>query len=167
MQTFLPYENFLQCAAVLDDFTLNQQRFSIHQILRNLCGLESGMEHHPVVQMWFGNEMTLAVYGMTVCDEWRRRGNTDLIFDKIKAIMNTPQCRNSRLNYPFFLSDPALHSAYRANLLYINQEHYEKFGWKEKPSAEGAWSLNNHQLIFNGKLLTSNYCKNRITNYVD
>jgi hypothetical protein len=167
MQTYLPYENFLQCAATFDDLTLKQQCIDAHKILRNLCGLESGYEHHPVVHMWFGNEMTLAVYGLTVCEEWRRRGNKDLIFDKIKELMNMPQCRASRLNYPFFLSDLSLHSAYRANLLFIMPDHYKKFGWKEKPLREGAWSLNNHQILFNGKLFTSKFRQNAVDHYIN
>ncbi len=77
MQTFLPYEDFVASAAVLDDRRLGKQRVETYQILRALTWPAYGWKNHPAVRMWRGFTPALVRYGLDVCDAWEARGRAD------------------------------------------------------------------------------------------
>ena len=74
MQTFLPYSDYDQSAAVLDYRRLGKQRVEAKQIMFALSDPNYGWQNHPAVRMWRGHEYQLAQYGIAICYEWRKRG---------------------------------------------------------------------------------------------
>ena len=77
MQTFLPYADFAQSAAVLDRQRLGKQRVEAKQIYLALTQPDYGWKNHPATKMWQNWETALASYGKVICLEWRRRGYND------------------------------------------------------------------------------------------
>jgi hypothetical protein len=69
VQTFLPYEDFVATAAVLDDRRLGRQRVETYQILRALTWTSYGWKNHPAVKMWREFVPALVRYGLDVCDD--------------------------------------------------------------------------------------------------
>lgn len=87
MQTFLPYPNFSDCAAVLDTARLGKQRVETLQILKALTTPDYGWQNHPAVKMWKGFESHLVRYGIHICAEWKARGHADTCMDKICSFL--------------------------------------------------------------------------------
>jgi len=83
MQTFLPLEDFTASAQSLDRQRLGKQRVECLQILNALSNPGYGWQNHPAVTMWRGAELSLAKYGVAICDEWLRRGYKDTCKAKI------------------------------------------------------------------------------------
>ena len=114
MQTFLPYANFAESAAVLDRQRLGKQRVETLQILRALAGFTQGWVNHPATRMWRGHAHALGEYGIAMCEEWRRRGYADTCEIKIRylrAIIDGEQ------SLPTWLGDDAVHLSHRSNLI--------------------------------------------------
>lgn len=140
MQTFLPYPDFARSAAVLDRQRLGKQRLEALDILdilhcRAADWLMRRYGNHPAVRMWAGHTAALAAYGLAVCDEWLGRGHHDTRRPHIARYAD------QHIIMPPWLGDPALHSAYRAWLLYKAPEHYGQFGWTERPAIFTAWPV--------------------------
>ena len=85
MQTFLPYEDFAECAKVLDYRRLGKQRVECLQILKALTLPSYGWQNHPAVKMWRNHEQSLVDYSRAICLEWIKRGYKDTCLDKIAA----------------------------------------------------------------------------------
>ena len=83
MQTFLPFPDFQQSAAVLDRERLGKQRVEALQTLRALVIPEYGWQSHPAIRMWMGYVPALTMYGLAMVDEWTARGGEDTTRDKI------------------------------------------------------------------------------------
>lgn len=134
MQTFLPYPGFLESARVLDRQRLGKQRVEAWQIL---CALRNGggWRNHPATIMWSKYPEALALYGETMCHEWKSRGYTDNMAQRF--IKLNPASK--RISMPWWLSDPAFHAAHRSNLLRKAPDHYGRFEWKEKPDLPYIW----------------------------
>src|SRR3954447_26845831 len=77
MQTFLPYADPRESAAVLDDRRLGKQRVETFQVLRALTWPTYGWKNHPVAKMWRGFVPALGAYGLACTDAWERRGRVD------------------------------------------------------------------------------------------
>jgi hypothetical protein len=75
MQTFLPYPDFAESAAVLDSKRLGKQRVEALQVLRAVTRLTYGWKRHPAVRMWVGYAEGVGAYGTVMCLEWVSRGN--------------------------------------------------------------------------------------------
>jgi len=134
MNTFLPYPSFVDSARVLDRQRLGKQRVEVLQLLRALTGETRGWATHPAARMWRGYEAELAMYGLCVCREWRRRGYKDTCLDKIEAVLgNLPNCP-----CPPWWGNPALHASHRAALLYKDPAWYGQFCWDEAPAVPDA-----------------------------
>lgn len=129
MQTFLPLPDFAASAAVIDRQRLGKQRVEAWQILRALCG-GAGWMNHPATRMWRGHTPALAVYGITVCEEWIRRGYRDTMLDRF-----APYLTGDVIMPPWF-GDAALHASHRSNLLRKMPEHYRTF-WPDDPDDLG------------------------------
>lgn len=134
MQTFLPYPDFAASAAALDSRRLGKQRVEAYQILRILRGEYAGRgwRHHPAVAMWRGFEDALGLYMNAMIAEWVRRG-----YKNTMALYAAP----AQPEMPPWLGDPALHAAYRSNLLRKAPDFYRQYGWTEPADLPYVWPV--------------------------
>ena len=89
MQTFLPYQDYNQCAKILDNKRLNKQILESYQILNILSGRSSSgaWRNHPAVLMWKNAEKSLRIYVKYMIKEARLRGiRTDGNESNIEAL---------------------------------------------------------------------------------
>lgn len=119
MQTFLPYASFVSSARVLDRQRLGKQRVEAWQILNALRGERKGWVNHPATRMWEGHERSLALYGITMCYEWTRRGYRDTMAQRFRPIV-----RGAFPVAPKWLGDEDFHLSHRSNLIRKMPEHY-------------------------------------------
>lgn len=132
MQTFLPYADFEQCAAVLDPRRLGKQRVEVLQIMRASTVPGYGWRHHPAAKQWKGYEEALAAYGVAICREWCRRGHADTcevkIRDELAQLGITTVRGQAELAtagaLPPWLGDEAFHRSHRSSLLNKDPEWY-------------------------------------------
>ena len=119
MQTFLPYDDFSESAAVLDRQRLGKQRVECLQILNALCIEGYGWASHPAVLMWRGHERVLVRYAEAICDEWTSRGYRDTCRVKIAGRLEEflTSGASSSDEAPSWLGDEDLHRSHRSNLL--------------------------------------------------
>lgn len=134
MQTFLPYANFADSAACLDRQRLGKQRVEAKQILMTLEGKVRGWRSHPAVRMWQGYADVLALYGWTVCTEWRRRGYIDTLRPYFGE-----RVPKQDFAVPAWLGNEEFHLAHRANLVRKLPEWYGKLWPDVGPSDEYVW----------------------------
>jgi MoxR-like ATPase len=133
MQTFLPYPDFAESAAVLDSRRLGKQRVEAMQIIRALTRPVYGWKHHPAVLMWQEYEEALGAYSVAVCREWCRRGHADtcevkILDDLTIAAVPVPPRNQAELRLagalPPWLGDDAVHRSHRSALLRKDPEWY-------------------------------------------
>ena len=153
MQTFLPYPDFAQSAACLDNRRLGKQRVECLQILRALRDPSYGWQNHPAVRMWRNKQHALALYGCHVCYEWRKRGFKDTCTEKICSLMLWTndleiELRAIQFNeqyplydYPLWLDNPAFHASHRSNLLRKDPAFYGRYGWTEPHNLPYVWPV--------------------------
>jgi hypothetical protein len=134
MQTFLPYQDFLRSAKVLDRQRLGKQRVEVLQLLRAISD-GGAWSNHPAAKMWRCNTNALVLYGLIMCNEWQTRGYLDTCYDKISE-HTTP---GIGCVMPSWLGDEAFHASHRSNLLRKDPSHYGKFGWSEPPDLPYIW----------------------------
>lgn len=127
MQTFLPYEDFEETAKVLDYRRLGKQRIETKQIMRTLLGYSRGWANHPAVRMWAGYEACLRLYGVVMCEEWRRRGYKDKQLEWFEAL------ELPRFKDPPWMGDERLHLSHRSNLLRKDAAYYGQY-WIAVPN---------------------------------
>ncbi len=122
MQTFLPYEDFVQSARVLDPPRLGKQRVETLQILRALVLPSYGWQTHPVVDMWRGYVPALTRYGLDMVAVWTDLGHSDttapqmLEFAPEVGTMTQADLRDRGL-VPSWLGDEAVHRSHRSALV--------------------------------------------------
>lgn len=145
MQTFLPYADFHQSAAVLDNQRLNKQALEGWQILMTLLELDpqgnyrkpKGWVNHPAVKLWRGHETALFNYVSIMVAEWQSRGYKSTIGDKAAETMRVAYenalTGTEWVNPDWLYSDniDAFTSAHRTALLCKKYEWYSQFGWPE------------------------------------
>lgn len=79
MNIFLPYENFADCAKVLDDKRLTKQILECKQILNMIERQKSDSNyknpylHHPVVKHYSNQIHHIVEYALAMCREFRYR----------------------------------------------------------------------------------------------
>jgi len=131
VQTFLPYRDFRRTARVLDDRRLGKQRVETLQILRALTREHYGWKHHPAVLMWQGHLEALVLYGVTITDEWLRRGRADTcraqILEFAPASPPTQQDLSRGGLLPPWLGRRALHRSHQSSLVRKDPDHYRRF----------------------------------------
>jgi len=130
MQTFLPYPDYEKSAQVLDWRRLGKQRVEAMQILNALRG-STGWSKHPATLMWKGHEPQLALYGLVICSEWRKRGYQDTLYPWFFE-QYEPQLILSASRPDWFGID-AIHASHRGRLLKKDPEWYGQFGWRDSP----------------------------------
>jgi hypothetical protein len=136
VQTFLPYADFEQSAAVLDDVRLGKQRVEAYQIVRSLLEITRGWRHHPAVRMWRGYPDALIDYGVAMCVEWTRRGRPDTVHDKLLAHRGS-----GAAGLPPWVGDQRVHASHRSNLLRKDPDWYGRFGWSEPADLPYVWPV--------------------------
>lgn len=134
MQTFLPWDDFEESAASLDQKRLGKQRVEAMQILNILVSLEPtllprnessdqkrGWARHPATLMWQGYEHALAEYGIAICEEWKARGYNDGCLARFKQHieLNVPRDRGLTVaaEMPWWFGEPEFHESHRAMLM--------------------------------------------------
>jgi hypothetical protein len=139
VQTFLPYPDFAASARALDRQRLGKQRLEALHLLRILRGVEEGRgwRSHPALRMWRGHANALAMYGIAICREWRRRGYVDNLLPLFQALID----RSESFRRPPWLGDPAFHASHRSNLLRKDPAWYGQFGWSEGPEMPYLWPI--------------------------
>jgi len=125
MQTFLPYPNFVDSAAALDNKRLGKQRIETKQIYTALT-TGKGWIYHPATKMWRGHEGALLTYGYVMCIVWRNLGFKDSLLDFFVS-----ESDDFDLNYenPPWVGDERLHNSHKSNLYRKDPEHYSQFAY--------------------------------------
>lgn len=115
MQTFLPFPDFKESAAILDSKRLGKQRVEAEQIARAIASPDYGWQNHPAVQMWRGYLDALLAYRDAMVYEWCSRG-----------YRNTMPYRSERHLYevPPWLGDEAFHRSHQSNLIRKMPSYY-------------------------------------------
>ena len=128
MQTFLPYADFRDSSAVLDDRRLGKQRVETFQILRALTWPAYAWKNHPAVRMWRGFVPALVAYGIANCDEWSRRGYQDTVS---RSLLEFTGGRRPELDelaadgrLPPWLDLDVLHLSHQSSLVRKDPEWY-------------------------------------------
>ncbi|GAA2134057.1 hypothetical protein GCM10009825_17430 [Arthrobacter humicola] len=141
MQTFLPFPDFQQSAAVLDRERLGKQRVEALQILRALVIPEYGWQSHPAIRMWMGYVPALTMYGLAVVDEWTARGGEDTTREKIMEF--APQAAHpdyaAKIPMPPWLGEPDFHLSHRSRLIAKDPRFYAKVFPGADPDLEYVW----------------------------
>lgn len=136
MQTFLPYPDFDESAAVLDLRRLGKQRVETIQVLRALTVPGYGWRHHPAAAMWAGYEEALVRYGLQVCDQWCRNDRADtcattLVTDLAATIgldaVRAQEALAADGELPPWLGDDDVHRSHRSALVRKDPAHYRRF----------------------------------------
>ncbi|MEV5407315.1 MSMEG_6728 family protein [Thermopolyspora sp. NPDC052614] len=133
MQTFLPYPDFAETAAVLDQRRLGKQRVEALQVLRGLTVPGYGWRHHPAVRMWRGHEEALVRYGLEICRVWRAAGHADTCAGLLRAELHSARHIEAPRGQaelaeagalPPWLGDPDFHRAHQSALIRKDPDHY-------------------------------------------
>jgi len=131
MQTFLPYADPRESAAVLDDRRLGKQRVETFQVLRALTWPTYGWKNHPVTRMWRGFVPGLVSYGLACVDEWRARGRADStrasLLEFSGGVEPDWDVLHAEGRLPPWVGDEALHLSHRSSLLRKEPEHYRQY----------------------------------------
>lgn len=142
MQTFLPYDEPIRTAIILDDKRLGKQRIEAVQIARCLLGLSSGgWQNHPAVKMWEGYESYLVQrYLKAVIKEWVARGfkntKTQEHFDQLIEIVE-----DRPIITPWWFDIENLFLSHRSNLIRKKPEYYSII-WPDMPDdIEYVWPV--------------------------
>lgn len=147
MNTFLPLSTFAESAACLDRQRLGKQRVEARQILECLLGVGSThWRNHPAVRMWAGYEGPLVIYGITICQEWIRRGYRDTqteVFLRLSSLVPGIHANPTQTWFsgpmPWWLGWESFHASHRSNLLRKMPEHYLQFKWEEPAGLPYIW----------------------------
>ncbi len=145
MQTFLPYPDFWESAATLDNARLGKQRLETRQILSVLGAVTDvvhvGWSRHPAVRMWSGHELALARYGLVVCLAWRNRGFRDSLLPWFASLEESLRSCDWFVDrgLPWWFGVPNFHAAHRRNLLRKSPGFYGRLGWPETAGSVYWW----------------------------
>lgn len=134
MQTFLPYDNFIDSVKVLDYRRLGKQRVETFQVLNILLERteSKGWRNHPVTRMWTGYEEALKLYQNYTILEWIDRGyNNTMKFEEID---------HSSIVYPLWFGQDLFHRSHRSNLLRKDYEYYSQY-FDEPSDLEYHWPV--------------------------
>jgi len=141
VNTFLPFENFQDCANCLDNKRLGKQRVEAKQIIDVLEGKKTGWASHPAVRMWEGYVPSLKRYYNTIVKEWKSRGFKN----------SMPYLQEHEGPDPPWLGDIRVHISHRANLkrkdpvfYSFDIEPFEGYYWPVEVYTERSKKVNEH-----------------------
>lgn len=115
MQTFLPYPDFRQSAAILDTKRLGKQRVEAEQIARAIASPAYGWQSHPAVTMWRGYFPALLAYRDAMIFEWVSRGYRNTMAYRAESPL---------YEVPPWLGDEAFHLSHQSNLIRKLPDYY-------------------------------------------
>jgi hypothetical protein len=130
MQTFVPFDNFKDSAAVLDNKRLNKQLLEGRQIYKILAsGQTSGAwVNHPAVKMWRGYDNALFDYLRVIKDECLYRNiQTQKNWNALTEMYEWNWNRGNSIVMPPWWGDNKVHQSHRNNLYRKDPEHYREF----------------------------------------
>lgn len=130
MQTFLPFESFIESAQSLDYRRLGKQRTEALQIWRTIVYDLDAWANHPAVNMWRGHTKALLRYYSVVCEEWVNRGYQQHKLPKLSPT------HFAGCDVPLWLGDEKFHASHRSNLKRKKPEYYV---WEESPDLPYIW----------------------------
>lgn len=139
MQTFLPYRSFALSAMSLDQKRLGKQRVEAYQLLLARFYPDYGWKSHPAYKMWADYPLSLAEYGLAVCDQWISRGYKDTLRDRFASFLVENSAR--KIEHPPWLGDEAFHRSHKSNLLRKDPDWYGRFHWDVPPDLPYIWPL--------------------------
>ena len=130
MQTFVPFDNFEQSAAVLDNKRLNKQLLEGRQIYKILANNQTygAWVNHPAVKMWRGHDSALFEYLRAIKDEcFYRNIQTEKNWNALTEMHENNWYRGDNIIKPAWWGDERVHQSHRNNLYRKDPEHYAKF----------------------------------------
>jgi hypothetical protein len=144
VQTFLPFADFAESAAVLDDRRLGKQRVETLQVMRALTIPGYGWQHHPAVAMWRGFRPALAAYQVAVCAEWLHRGFADTCLQKtLDALAEIPEdaraFESGEFPWPPWLGSAEFHRSHRSKLITKAPDTYREHFPGETEGLDYLW----------------------------
>jgi Pyrimidine dimer DNA glycosylase len=134
MQTFLPYEDFVESLECLDYRRLGKQRVEAMQLLKviNSDDPKIAWRNHPAAKMWRGYSSALTHYMNLAIEEWLHRGYKNTM--TIVPIDNI-------FDFPPWLGNKDFHNSHKSNLLRKQPEYYNKFGWNVPDDLPYVWPV--------------------------
>jgi hypothetical protein len=130
MQTFVPYPDFQESAAVLDSRRLQKQLLEGRQIYNIVSdqATTKGWRRHPAVLMWKGYDTAFFHYLTAIKEECVSRGiNTLKNWQAILDMHEWNWNRGENIVYPPWWGDEKVHQSHRNNLYRKNPDHYPQF----------------------------------------
>ena len=127
MQTFLPYEDFDQSAAILDNRRLNKQLLEGRQIANIIVSRKTtgGWVNHPAVNMWRKHHILFYKYLSAIVRECDKREISYMNnWQEINKIYRTI---GGEWIIPKWLGNEKFHLSHRQNLYIKDPEHYAIF----------------------------------------
>lgn len=140
MQTFLPFPDFTQSAAILDRERLGKQRVENLQIMKALLVENSGWSNHPATKMWQSHEGSLLQYHIAIVHEWSvvreyKDSTYGSAFELYSQVYVSPQ----QYEPPPWLGDEAFHRSHQANLVRKNPDIYRVYFPEVDPDLPYIW----------------------------
>jgi hypothetical protein len=141
--TFLPEADFTLTAQRLDRLRLGKQRTEAKMLLQCIYDGGGAWSNHPAYAMWEESPFGLALYGITICEEWISRGYQDnqrdqiinlamSLDDGIPIHAMTQQHAAIEHLLPLWLGQHNVHQSHKSNLIRKSPEHYREF-WPSVP----------------------------------
>lgn len=130
MQTFVPYADMFESAAVLDNKRLNKQLLEGRQIYSILANkrTKGGWVNHPAVRMWRNYDNALFEYLIAIKYECDERGiSTEKNWDAIQEMYDWNWDRGDNIIMPPWWGDDRVHESHRNNLYVKDPEYYAEF----------------------------------------
>lgn len=130
MQTFVPYADFAESAATLDNKRLNKQLLEGRQIYGILRSQRTtgAWVNHPAVKMWRSHHTALYTYLIAIKNECVQRGiQTEKNWNAIEEIRKWDYGTGVNLVMPPWLGDERVHESHRNNLYVKDPEYYAEF----------------------------------------
>jgi len=116
MQTFLPYESFLDSAICLDKKRCWKQVVEAAQIIDVLEGRKTGWKNHPAVKMWDGYTNELKYYFDTFLRVSKVKHEINTKYEYFKVKWTGKQ--------PWWLGNEDFHRAMRSRLIEKDEVFY-------------------------------------------
>jgi hypothetical protein len=161
MQAFLPFSDFNESAASLDNKRLNKQLLEGRQIYQIIAEnrTKGGWVNHPIVNMWKKYDNALFEYLIAIKNECNYRNiQTQKNWDAIINIHNANWNRGNGVVMPPWIGDERVHLSHRQNLYKKDPDYYAFFAADNDLSAVSCCDRCNyfwptHVLMYNGELL--------------
>lgn len=151
MQVFLPFDDFGECARVLDNRRLQKQGVECLQLLLSIYDVplpdgrpRTGHKRHPAYLAWKPYPLALIRYTLAITEECRKRGiKADQVEERVRSLVMA--CEDPlKAPLPPFVKDEAVHRSHRCRLLQKGIEDgakgrenwYAQWNWAEASDPE-------------------------------